>query len=60
MEKYLEIQTMFARRTDKSDAALASLNQDCIEKGLSFGGSADLLVVICFCFRLKEQFYFPL
>ncbi|MDD5601407.1 MAG: triphosphoribosyl-dephospho-CoA synthase [Candidatus Izemoplasmatales bacterium] len=60
MEKYLEIQSMFARWTDMSDAALASLNQDCIEKGLSFGGSADLLVVICFCFRLKEQFYFPL
>lgn len=59
-DNYQEIKALFANWTDLSEATLASLSQDCIEKGFSFGGSADLLVVSCFCRRFCEAFSFQM
>lgn len=45
MERYMKIKHMFKNLNIKDQKALEDLSQFCIKEKLSFGGSADLLIV---------------
>ena len=54
-EKYKEHQAQFYKIERVDVETVASLTDYCISHDLSFGGSADLLVVACFLRRLHDE-----
>ncbi len=57
LENYLEYKRVFREFSDYSDAGLKTLTDYCVERGLSFGGSADLLVCTLFLCEIKRVFF---
>ena len=57
-ERYDEIRSLFAGRTDFSLESMASMTRICLQDGLSFGGSADLFAVTVFLQELRDAFVF--
>ncbi|MBN2876903.1 MAG: triphosphoribosyl-dephospho-CoA synthase [Bacilli bacterium] len=53
-EKYLEVKQMFLDRIQGKYSDIESLNQYCLKNNLSFGGSADLLILVFFIEKLRH------
>jgi len=53
-ERYLKIKEIFKKHIHSNRANILSLDHYCIENNLSFGGSADLLVLTIFIKRVSE------
>lgn len=57
IEKYREVKTLF-HKLDPSDLkAIQTLSDSCVSEQLSFGGSADLLVVSIFLTKIKKWLF---
>jgi len=56
-EFYLEIKKIFKQHLISNEEAILSLNEFCLNNNLSFGGSADLLVLTVFIKLIENQFY---
>ncbi len=55
-EFYLEIKNIFRKHLISNEEAILSLNEFCLNNNLSFGGSADLLVLTVFIKLIENQF----
>jgi len=53
-KRYLKIKEIFKKHIHSNRANILSLDNYCIENNLSFGGSADLLVLTIFIKRVSE------
>lgn len=58
IDEYKQIKEKFRKLNLNSTKEINELNQECIKKSLSFGGSADLLVLTVFIYLLNRDFYF--
>ncbi|MFH0993602.1 MAG: triphosphoribosyl-dephospho-CoA synthase [bacterium] len=59
-KRYEEIRSMFATMSDFSSKTIDEVSWACTKEGLSFGGSADLLVVTVFLKEFQDTFALPL
>lgn len=57
VEQYAIIQNRFSSLNIQNEQEINDLTSWCIEHNYSFGGSADLLVVTLFLFRVKQLFF---
>ncbi|HOP57286.1 MAG TPA: triphosphoribosyl-dephospho-CoA synthase [Bacillota bacterium] len=57
IEDYHKYQNMFKDLTDFSEGNIKKMTDYCIEHNLSFGGSADLLVVAAFLEEFRKTFH---
>lgn len=55
-EFYLEIKKIFRQHLISNEEAILSLNDFCLNNNLSFGGSADILVLTVFIKLIEDQF----
>jgi len=60
MENYLEYKKCFRQVTDFSHESIQKLTDYCIMHNLSFGGSADLLVIVAFLDKFRKSFHFDI
>ena len=58
IEQHDQIQDKFNKLNEEDENQIQQLTDWCIGEGLSFGGSADLLIVTLFLFRIRKQYYF--
>jgi len=56
-EKYREVKTLFHKLDETNMKDIHSLSDWCISQNLSFGGSADLLVVSIFLTKIKKWLF---
>lgn len=54
LEKYYSVKNMFASLKTNNKNEVQSLNDFCVENHLTFGGSADLLVLTVFVKKIKD------